>query len=44
MNDEPFYWDATTGEPCPREGNVLCALPWRAEHRHTHTKPTGGTQ
>lgn len=36
--ESPFFWDKATGEPCPREGNVLCTLPWTDEHRHEHRK------
>lgn len=37
--DAPFYFDKVTGEPCPREGNVLCTLPYSPAHLHVH-RPT----
>jgi hypothetical protein len=33
-DDEPFYFDSVTGEPCPRKGNVLCIRPYDPDHRH----------
>lgn len=39
--EETFYRDKETGEPCPRRGNVLCTLPYDPAHRHEHVTEGG---